>query len=91
MSTDPIIICNFIHEVQRERGLAALYLSKSNNNSDNLERQFCIVDHLVKNLILQEKGQNSKILPLINSIKSLPKERKMILDKNVDVLEMILF
>lgn len=91
MSIDPIIICNFIHETQRERGLATLYLSKSNNNSDDLERQFCIVDDLAKNLILQEKSQNSKILPLINSIKSLPKERKMILDKNVDVLEMILF
>ncbi|MBP7709870.1 MAG: nitrate- and nitrite sensing domain-containing protein [Rickettsiales bacterium] len=91
MSADPIIIYNFIHETQRERGLAALYLSKSNNNSDDLERQFYIVDDLVKNFILQKESQNSKILPLINSIKSLPKERKIILDKNVDVLEMILF
>lgn len=91
MSSDSIIIYNFIHEMQRERGLAALYLSNSSNNYDDLEKQFCVVDGLAKNLILQEKDQNSKILPLINSIKSLPKERKIILGKNVDAFEMSLF
>lgn len=88
MISNPIIIYNFIHETQRERGLAALYLSSSSNNSSDLEKQFCVVDSLAKNLTLQEKGQTSKTLPLINL---LPKERELILGKNVDTFEMILF
>lgn len=92
MNLDLRNICDFIHELQKERGLTALYLSKVNSDSlDKLQEQFHIVDDLVKNVYSLKNYFDSKASSLLDSMNSLSLKRKLALAKEVEVFEMICF
>ncbi len=85
-------ICNFIHQVQKERGSVSLYLrSNGKEFSNELEDQFTIVDKSIKFLESLPKKQSSKIEPFLTSVQYLPAKRKYIIAKMLEPTEALAF
>jgi len=85
-------LCDFIHEAQKERGLASFYLrSKNGGYSEEMESQFAIVDGVSKVLNKLPKKQSSRIELFLNALQYLPAKRKYVIARMLEPAEVLLF
>lgn len=84
-------ICNFIHEVQKERGLVSLYVRSKGKGGDDLESQFSIVDTYIEPLGSLPKKQNAKIEPFLNALHYLPAKRKYVIARMIEPADILTF
>jgi CRP-like cAMP-binding protein len=85
-------ICDFIHEAQKERGSAVLYLrSKDDVFAADMEFQFAAVDGCCKQILALSKKQSSRIEPFLNAIHYLPAKRKYVIARMLEPTEALAF
>lgn len=85
-------ICDFIHEVQKERGSVSLYLhSKNEKYSEAMESQFAVVDMASKMLGTLPKKKSSRIEPFLNALHYLPAKRKYVIARMLDPNDALAF
>lgn len=83
---------DFVHEAQRERGLASLYLRFNNGEfSERLERQFAQLDGLKQNVKLVPQSKESQIEAFLGALGYLPIKRKNIISRQITPIEAIGF
>lgn len=90
MSSSLNSILDFIHEAQKERGMAAFYL-RSKQPSEALESQFARVDQHIKPLGGLPKKQSSKIEPFHDAVLRLPGKRKYVISRMLQPAEAMAF
>lgn len=85
-------LCRFIHDAQKERGAAALFLrSQGSNFSEFLENQFYITDRSAVALGALPKKQSANIEPLLSAVHYLGARRKYIVSRLIDPAEAHVF
>lgn len=85
-------LCRFIHDVQKERGAAALFLrSQGSDFSEFLETRFFATDRAATNLGALPRKQSSNIDPLLNAVHYLGARRKYIVSRLIDPAEAHVF
>ncbi|MBN8531479.1 MAG: nitrate- and nitrite sensing domain-containing protein [Alphaproteobacteria bacterium] len=85
-------INDFIHEVQKERGLVALFLrSAGDASSDDMEAQFAVVDRQAELLDGLPKKNSPRIEPFLNTVRYLPSKRKYAIARMLNPAEALAF
>ncbi len=85
-------LSNFIHEAQKERGSAALFLhGKTSEYANALEAQFAVVDAVTKPLEYLPKNKSTRIEPFLNIINYLQAKRKYIISRMMEPAEVLTF
>lgn len=85
-------LCQFIHDAQKERGAAALFLrSQGSDFSEFLENQFYVTDRSAQALNALPKKQSSNIEPLLSAVHYLGARRKYIVSRLIDPAEAHVF
>ncbi len=81
---------DFIHEAQKERGTASLYLC-SKKSPEDMESQFAQVDRQIKTLGSLPRKQSSHIEPFLDAVHALPGKRKYVVARMIEPAEAMTF
>jgi CRP-like cAMP-binding protein len=84
---------NFIHQIQKERGYASVYLQGEDSFREKIESQFSLVDKAISALTTLFKSKNSsyEITNFLLSLKKINDERKHVIARLIDSDKIIFF
>lgn len=86
------ILCDLIHEVQLERGLASLYLRTSSNEfAESMEQQFTKVDIMLNRMKSIPLSKSNHYEPFKNALLYLSTKRKFIVSRQISPSDTLLF
>lgn len=86
-------LSNFIHQVQKERGYASVYLQGEDGFREKIESQFSVVDKSISALttLFKSKNSNYETANFLTSLKKINDERKHIIARLIDSDKIIFF
>lgn len=86
-------LSNFIHQIQKERGYASVYLQGEDSFREKIENQFSVVDKAISALTTLFKNKNSsyEITNFLLSLKKINDERKHVIARLISSDKIIFF